>query len=179
MDSSGFEQFAKDMAQKYDNLEVFKQYFVDINEYTKFNCPIHGLKKQIAQDLLDNGCNQCNSCIHERENCQLCKGLFSDFDEYKTLCQQVWGNNYSYLDKGDKVDVYCNRHSYFTVDKIDHLKGAHCPKCFSNINKPFLALLQAKFGFRYDYSQVVYVNEYTKVKLRGSKGFFEEAPYLL
>jgi len=174
-----FEEFEKAIQNKYEGFELFPQYYIDIEEYTKFNCPTHGLKKQVAKDLLENGCNQCHKCIHSKDNCYLCKGNFKTFDEYLVLAEQVWGDRYTYKDQGPDIDAHCNRHSYFRVNKYDHLKGSSCPKCSIIHNKRLLVALQDKFGFKLDYSKIEYINEYTKIKLRNTDGWFEEAPYIL
>jgi len=85
-------------------------------------CPVHGkIKTTFAKHLDAN--NPCSLCYKE--------SLPSNYENYIKIVHKLY-NDYVY----DKIDlthrnilVKCKKHSYFKVDKYEHLKGRKCPKC--------------------------------------------------
>jgi hypothetical protein len=77
-----------------------------------------------------------------------------------------------YIDANTPVTLVCKEHGEFNVDMYRHLysKDGLCPLCNKiTINKEkadaFIKKSKEKFGDRFDYSKVVYVNSQTPVTL--------------
>lgn len=78
------------------------------------------------------------------------------------------------------VDIICNQHGVFKQTPHNHLKGRGCPKCSGNIRlstDEFINKAYKKYGNKYDYSKVNYVNGKTKITIICYKhGEFEQIP---
>jgi len=85
-------------------------------------------------------------------------------------CRKIHGDKYDYS-KVDysgyygKICIICPEHGEFIQGANVHLNGKGCPKCAGkNLTKDdFIKLAQKKYGDKYDYSKVKYVNQTTKV----------------
>lgn len=84
-----------------------------------------------------------------------------------------------------KVPIVCKEHGVFWQEPNAHLKGQGCPICSINkrtISKTntleyFVSKAKEKYGDKYDYSLVEYVNNKTKVKIICPEhGVFEITP---
>ena len=183
-----FDDFDRQLKEKHSEYNTYRQYYLDIDKDVKFVCPTHGLLKQNAQNLIDFGCFKCNVCVHKQENCSLCTGEYKSIEEYVTLARQIWDYKYDHYSfetvtrnnmLEDRVRTFCSKHSYFLVEPKEHLEGKGCPMCRPFHHQPFIKKLIEKFGFKYDYSKIEYVNEYTQVILADRNGEFKIAPYLI
>jgi ribosomal protein L37E len=93
----------------------------------------------------------------------------------------------NYVDSHTKVVIICSKHGEFEQSPTNHLQGQGCPKCGSeksnktrsnNVNN-FIADANIKHNSVYDYSKVLYKNNYTKVIIICAKhGEFEQSPNL-
>lgn len=77
-----------------------------------------------------------------------------------------------YINNKIKVCINCKTHGDFWQTPKDHLSGSGCQKCAALLRKPihmtkeeFIAKAIQIHGDKYDYSQVVYINSHTKVKI--------------
>lgn len=86
--------------------------------------------------------------------------------------QEVHGDKYDYskvvyAGQHTKVAIICIEHDVFTQTPNNHLNGIGCPECQKKSRTKPTAQGIADFikvhGNTYDYSQVVYTNNYTKV----------------
>ena len=90
-----------------------------------------------------------------------------------------------YVHSKYKLVIICKKHGAFTQRPSDHLKGQGCPICkserasqllSSNISE-FIKKSKSKYGDRYDYSNSVYVNSWTPLKIICPiHGEFEQTP---
>jgi hypothetical protein len=107
-------------------------------------------------------------------------------EEFIEKARAVHGDRYDYsqvryVDTYSKVTIVCRKHGSFQVAPTNHVShNAGCPNCrVPNLlnAETFIGRSKAVHGERYDYSQVRYVNSYTKVTIVCRKhGPFEQNP---
>jgi len=140
---------------KYDySLVEYKNSKSDI----KLICKKHGLFKQRADYLLNNG------------GCKLCKSL----EKYISISNKIHNKYYDYslveyVNAHKKVKIICPEHGVFEQNLVNHSNGQKCPKCSYqnkfNTNEDFIKKAKEIYGNKYDYSLVEYKNSRTKVKI--------------
>lgn len=96
--------------------------------------------------------------------------------------------NVNYITMHDKVCIICPEHGEFYQEPRSHLKGQGCPIC-GKIKRAksktdtidnFIEKAKKKHGFKYEYDEVVYVNNLTKIKVNCLKhGIFSIRPDML
>lgn len=152
--------------------------------YTKaFNkvciiCPEHGEFWQLpVVHLRGSGCKKCSHTLN--------------VDSFITKAKEVHGNKYDYSKvkyKGynEKVCIICPEHGEFLQTPHHHLAGSGCQKCaniikgqsFEKIDKEkiienkkrdFIKAAKRKFGDLYDYSNINYVDNLTKIVIHSEK----------
>lgn len=108
-----------------------------------------------------------------------------DGPELLTRLNVIHGGVYQYVNVGDKVracdsiDIVCKQHGVFTQRVHDHLyHKAGCPRCADDQKRTgFVDLAVQKYGDVYDYSKVVYKNNFTPVTISCMKhGDFDQVP---
>lgn len=86
----------------------------------------------------------------------------------------------------DKIEYICPKHGVITQAAYEHVRGHGCPFCaierrkekLSMSKEEFLQRAKEKFGDKYDYSKVDYVNYSTKVCIIHPKyGEFYQTPF--
>lgn len=108
-------------------------------------------------------------------------------DEFIAKAKMVHGDTYDYshvkyVNMHVPIKIECKIHGFFYQEPSNHLKGAGCSICNKILKRilPFELFLKRSYdihGDKYDYSQVVYVNTKTKVKIICPKhGVFEQIP---
>ena len=69
------------------------------------------------------------------------------------------------LSSSSKIEVICKNHGSFFVTPNNHLnKKSGCPKC-KNTNKEFFNKVKLLFNNKYDYSESIYINSRSKIKV--------------
>ena len=93
-------------------------------------------------------------------------------EEYLSQIKEVHGNKYDYSKveyngSDAKICVICPIHGEFWPTANNHLRGSECPQCVGRIvtKERFIEKAQDIHGYKYDYSQVEYVNSSTYVKV--------------
>ena len=99
-------------------------------------------------------------------------------EEFINKAKQVHGDKYDYshvvyVNSKTKVCIICPQHGEFLQSPKKHLSGQGCSKCgrarlsqlFSQGKDKFIERAKAIHGDFYDYSEVVYVNTHTHVKI--------------
>jgi hypothetical protein len=162
---------------KYDYSEVE---YVNVDTKVKIYCKKH--EKHFEQTPYDHtsgrGCPDC--------------GRRSSRDEFEEKSKIVHGDKYDYseveyVNNHTKVKIYCKKHEkYFEQIPSIHANGGGCPDCGieSRVEKrkssrdEFEEKSKIVHGDKYDYSEVEYVNNHTKVKIYCKKHgkYFEQAP---
>ena len=120
-------------------------------------------------------------------------------EEFIQDAKNVWGNQYDYsqvdyVNNKTKVVIRCKKHNVtFEQRPFDHvvMKQRRCPQCQEEIKEKvrmrratgteeFVRRAKEKFGDRFDYSEVEYVNSNTPVKItcvKGGHGAFMMRPH--
>ena len=83
----------------------------------------------------------------------------------------VHGDKYDYskveyVKAKEKVCIICQEHGEFWQTPNNHLRGEGCPFCYGSkklTTEEFISKAKQIHGNKYDYSNVNYVNKYTKV----------------
>ena len=155
---------------KYDYSKV--EY---VNNRTKITiiCKIHGDFEQQPNNHLI-GCD-----------CPKCKGKNQTTEDFIIKARQVHADKYeyskaNYTSSSAKITIACKEHGEFEQTPNDHLKGHGCPKC-ANCKKltteEFIYRANLIHGDKYDYLQVNYISNNTKVIITCSMhGEFEQTP---
>jgi ssDNA-binding Zn-finger/Zn-ribbon topoisomerase 1 len=156
------------------------------NNHTKviIKCPIHGeFLQRPADHLRGQGCPQCGIIKYSSK-----RALGKD--EFIKKANYVHHNKYDYskvdyVNNSTKIVIICPKHGEFLMTPANHMSGQGCPICAdkrlgreSHINKDkFIERAIDKYGDRYDYSKVNYVDSRTKVTIICPKhGEFQKVP---
>ena len=155
----------KKYGNKYDYLTEYK------NNYTKikFKCCKHGEIEQFPQLHLKSGCVLCN-----RQNVFISKSNVIHNNKY----------NYSlvnYVNKTSKIKIICPLHGEFEQEPMYHIRGNGCKKCADDTKRLstdiFIKKAKMIHNDKYDYSNVNYIDTFTKVKVICEKhGVFNIKP---
>ncbi len=167
--------------QKYDYSAA-----IYINSPTPLQilCPEHGAFTQSPSNhLAGKGCRKCASkAAGDRHR--------KSGDKFVDEARKVHGDLYDYSECDYKtarlkVAIRCQVHGLFEQVPYVHLKGAGCPTCgkeaIGNAHRTsqqeFVAQGIAKYGEKFDYSQVHYVNAWTHVLIGcPAHGPFSQTP---
>ena len=143
-------------------------------------------------------CNKCgHSFLQKPENhmngqgCPFCaKNIKLTTKTFIEECLKKYKNNeydYSfviYTHSHIKVKIKCNKCGHIFEQKpYSHLQGVGCPRCKvlqqTSTIEEFIKKAVKIHGKKYDYSYVLYVNSYTKIKIKCNKcgHIFEQTPH--
>lgn len=145
----------------------------------KIICQTHGIFEQRPNDH-----------ISKRTGCPKCSGKGKTTEDFVNELRLVHGNFYDYsetLFKGvdNKILIICPHHGKFYQTAYSHSKGAGCTKCrskklsekYSSSLDDFKTKANKIHSNSYDYSNVIYINGKSKIKIRCLKhGIFEQLP---
>lgn len=155
--------------------------YVSATALITITCPKHGDFRQIASyHLSGSGCLKCTG-----------RGLsLSDFIE---KANEIHHNRYDYLlatkakNVHSKTQIICPTHGVFAQSWSNHINNAQgCPQCGiakqtlsrSKTTCDFVKEAKEIHGDRYDYSETVYTNAKTKVRIKCLiHGFFDQPPF--
>jgi len=150
--------------------------YVNIKNKVKIICPVHGVFEQSPESHL-NGCG-CSKCNFDKQRSS--KNFFIE------KSKKIHGDKYNYSlieykDNNTKVKIICPKHGIFEQKPRHHISGQGCMIC-KQINmklslNDFIERSNIIHDYFYDYSEVEYLNNYTKVKIICSKhGIFKQTP---
>ena len=128
-------------------------------------CPKHGIFQQSPN-------------AHKRgDRCPFCAGIKYQRIDIIEKFRKVHGNRYDYskvkyTGTKNKVIIICHIHGEFLQEPKNHIMGCGCPSCNAG-GKEYKGMPREEVikGFRkthgdkYDYSEMEYINGYTKVKI--------------
>lgn len=154
-----------------------------VNQLTKvcIICPIHGEFWQAPkQHLRGQGCQKCGLFRNKKHNIGTKpRGKKYTQKEFIDKLQEIYGDLYDYSkveyrNRSSKIILICKKHGEFTKSATDLInKKTGCPFC--NIEKKaeryrlgednFIKKANDIFHGLYDYKNVVYVNNTTKVEI--------------
>ena len=174
------EFIAKSLILYGDLYDYSRVVYVKSKQKVEIICRKHGSFFIRPNDFL-NG-HGCPQCYNEQRGLKQRKSL----DKFIKQSVEIHGNKYdyskvNYINNKTKVCIICPEHGEFWQIPEDHLKGHGCKKCAdvkSALQKSeFIEKARKIHGDLYDYSDVVYVNSYTPVKIKCEKhGFFYQKP---
>lgn len=162
------EEFLNRCYAKYgDYFDYSRINFINHNSEITVICPNHGEFKVLAKEHLRTKFG-CSKCAKELMN-------------YRTASREEFINkanlahNYEYcydfvdyINSATRVLIWCDKHGFFTMKPNAHTsKGSKCPKCMGKCKTTidFIQIATDLYGDYYDYSESVYVNETTKLKV--------------
>ena len=151
------------------------------NNTTKviITCREHGdFNQEPGSHLKGAGCNKCRG------------GIKLTIEEFIEKANKVHSGVYDYSHVEYKnafecVKIICKLHGAYNQKPYVHLNGCSCPKCGIEKNannnrttkEEFIEKANKIHNFKYDYSNVVYVNNTTKVIINCSEhGDFKQSP---
>ena len=138
-------------------------------------CPRHGVFDQTpSSHLAGRGCSECfNTTLTISEFIKKSILIHGDKYNYK---------NSHYKNSKTKLEIICPIHGSFWQRPDHHyLRGDGCNVCSNNkqlTTDDFIVQSIKIHGNKYDYSQVIYKNNFIKVKIICPRhGLFEQNPY--
>ena len=183
------EKAKKIHGDKYDYSKVI---YTMCKEKVTIICPSHGEFQQTPiSHLRNNGCIKCAKYMIGVKKCsngQL--NILKNTPEFIEKSKEIHGDKYDYtqvkyIGAYDKVIIMCPLHGEFLQTPYRHVSGVGCKKC-SNIKRAkdqaftpeeFIEKAKTVHGDKYDYSQSVYVQSKTKLKIICSvHGEFQQTP---
>ncbi|MEK6883296.1 MAG: DUF723 domain-containing protein, partial [Nanoarchaeota archaeon] len=152
----------------YDySLVIYK----NCKEKIKIQCPKHGVFEQIPDVHFRSGCRKCG--IESAHNKQR-----SNTEEFIKKAKEIHFNKYdyskvNYIDNVTKIIIICPKHGDFDQQPNNHLFKKGCPKCvpetlrkkFTRTQEDFIKMAIKKFGNKFDYSLVKYINSDTYIDI--------------
>ena len=167
------------------------EYIYDEESYTNYTtkirifCSTHGWFEQTPHSHISmkTGCPICGQ-IKKAESCR------KNWEEVLELFKTTHGDKYDYtkVDYEDvltKIKITCSKHGVFEQSPRAHYRGNGCPDCGYEVSAEqkrisyyeFLKRAKQKHGNFYDYSNVDYIEQHTKVEIHCPKhGVFEQSP---
>ena len=148
---------------KYDYSKVV---YRGVDKKVIITCPVHGDFEQSPYvHLKGHGCRFCGFDANKSKQRR-------DQGEFIRKAKAKHGNKYDYskveyVNSNTKVVVICPEHGDFLVTPSNHLRGKGCPKCSGRYKttEDFIKQAKAVHGNKYDYSNTVYVDYKTKVRI--------------
>lgn len=185
------EQLKKNFVEKArkihgDKYDYSKSEYVKNSVKIKILCPEHGEFIKIpSEHLIGSGCPQCLKNKPHK--------LTYTTEKYVSLAKKKYGDKYDYSKTNyktsrDDITITCPNHGDFQKNAQHHLSGGGCPQCngFKSSEKrdrydgvhEFLIRSKDIHNNLYDYSEVNYVNSFTKIDIICPvHGKFEQVPY--
>ena len=171
------EEFIKEAQAKHSDFSEYRKVGY-VNSATKviIICPKHGDFEITPSHHLDGvGCRKCYA--DRTRNAQ--GTIIARFHE-------AHGDHYNYEKViyercNSNVTIVCSVHGDFQQTPSAHIAGSGCPKCAVEgqalTTKDFIQKARAKHGAKYNYGQVQYVNNSTKVTISCPQhGLFAQNP---
>lgn len=143
---------------KYDYSETV---YTKNMEKVNVRCQEHGFFYPLANDHLS-----------KKAGCPSCAGVKKmNTQEFITRSKKLWGDKYDYSEViyknfNSRIILTCDQGHRFEQLASSHLNGFNCPHCSGLAKKTteqFVVEAKAKFGDKFDYSKVDYVNSRTPV----------------
>jgi hypothetical protein len=135
-------------------------------------CREHGIFFQdVYSHIKGSGCPKCGYTNKSTSNIK-CKNEFIKKAKATHLDVTYDYTKSVYSKSNVKLCIICSKHGEFWQTPSSHLSGGGCPKCkrdklsiikSSNVEKFIKKAVEVHKTFRYDYSNVMYVNNRTKI----------------
>lgn len=150
-----------------DKYDYSQTEYINNSSRLKIICPIHGAFFQRAVVHLRGG--NCPKCGYIQRS----KSLSHDTQSFIKKALLVHGEKYDYslsVYHGNKTPLFiiCQKHGVFLQSPSTHLRGGGCIKCAGTDKKNidyFIEKAKKVHKNKYDYSQSIYENAKSKVKI--------------
>ncbi len=157
-----------------DKYDYSKVNYINAKTKVCIICPEHGEFWQEASSHLSNhGCPKCSGfeVLNTVDFINKARIVHGDKYDYSKV---------EYVRNNIKVKLICPEHGLFLKSPNNFLGGQGCPYCSKyKSNKEFIEESKIIHGDKYDYSEVKYINNYTKVCIICPKhGRFYQSPNL-
>ena len=143
-------------------------------------CPIHGeFWQRPSKHLQGQGCPKCKGD-------KIAKTKLFSINDFLNKAQQIHKDKYDYskveyINSSTKILIICPIHGEFMQTPNKHLLGQGCPYCANHLQlsrETFIEKSNQVHNKFYDYSNVIYKNLKTKIKIICPiHGEFEQTPY--
>ena len=157
------EEYIRRCKEKHGNKYDYSHTnYVNMMSYIEYVCPKHGIIRQNAKDHENgHGCPHCS-----REKAHFVR--LSNKDEFIRKSREIHGDKYDYskveyYNNNTPVIIVCPKHGEFLQTPHSHKSGQGCPKCIKIGKEEFVRRAKEKFGDKYDYSKIDYIDFTTKV----------------
>ena len=154
---------------KYDYSKVE---YCKSDDVIEIICPEHGVFKQRAKLHISG--TSCPACSGKKKHTN---------ETFIQKAKEVHGDKYNYgkveyKNAHEKVCIICPSHGEFWQKPNNHISGRKgCVKCaheavtelLRDTKESFILKAMAKHGEKFDYSEVVYVDNSTKIKIKCNK----------
>ena len=156
-----------------DRYDYSKVDYIDTSTKVIINCKIHGDFKQTPNNhfIQKQGCPNCGVITASNKTRK-------STEEFIEKARSVHGDRYDYsevdyISRHTKITIICKIHGKFEQDAGNHLQCANCYECgvVTNSEKrkrtlqEFIEKSRLVHGDKYDYSETIYVNGTTKIKI--------------
>ena len=153
-----FIEMAKQVhGDKYDYSQVN---YVDTKTPVTIICREHGPFQMLPHNhLKGQGCPKCSFVRTTEDFIRKSREIFGDKYDYSKV---------DYKTAQDFVTIICPEHGEFQIRACNHIQGHGCAKCSKNkryTTETFIEAAKKAHGDFYDYSESVYVNANTLVKI--------------
>lgn len=164
------DEFINECMQIFKNKFTYeKTQYKNVRTKITVTCITHGDFKVLPYNHKNSQHGGCPKCSPNG------KLTLQDFISQAKIVHKV-GYIYdrvSWSNTRAKITIGCQKHGYFTQIADQHLRGRGCPKCAIDTNKKATTMTAEEFisiatdfhGNKYDYSQIIYQNSYTKIKI--------------
>ena len=179
------EKFIEKAKKKHGNkYDYSKVKYIDAHKKVIIRCIEHGeFKQKPGKHLYGNGCPTCANILNAKKQSLTTEGFIEK-------AKKKHGDKYDYskveyISARKKVSIICIEHGEFKQTPNSHLSGCGCPTCANILNakkqslttEGFIEKAKKKHGNKYDYSNVKYINNHTKVIIRCIEhGEFKQTP---
>lgn len=146
--------------------------YVNSATKVKIRCKLHGIFEQTPGAHLTG--RKCPLCAHEKTGLR-CRG---NKDDFVSRSNKLHSNKYTYdkvvyVNQQSKVIITCKKHGDFEQKPNHHLSGVGCCSCGKEATAVKLARTTEEFikqavtvhGDRYNYSNTIYINSGSKVRM--------------
>jgi very-short-patch-repair endonuclease len=160
--------------ERYD---YYKVNYINAKTKVTIICSEHGEFQQTPSNHLSNyNCQKCakNYKLDTDSFIEKAKGIHNDKYDYSKV---------NYINADTQIIIICREHGEFTQIPDFHInRKCGCPKCSNNVKLDILEFIEKAEKIhcnKYDYSKVIYVNNYTNVIIICKKhGEFIQQPYV-
>jgi len=167
------EQFIQKAKLIYPNYNYDNVNYINNRTKTEIGCPIHGLFLAKPNSILNgHGCPKCKGELLSKLQRTPLKLLIEKFVAiHENEYDYNLINESNYVNNRSKIPIICKIHDIFYQSPELHLRGHGCPFCYGNLlssKEDFINksnIIPEHNNKKYDYSNVCYINDYTKVEI--------------